>query len=49
MNIKFGTLTGQFAFGIYLSNWGYPIKHQWEIGLYLGKWYVGIAFFKDEE
>ena len=32
-----------------IHNWGYPIKQQWEIGLYLLKWYVGIEFFKEDK
>jgi hypothetical protein len=47
MKLNYGTTTSNYSIGIYLHNWGYPVKHQWEIGLYLFKWYIGIDFFKD--
>jgi len=47
MKLHYGTMTSNYSIGIYLHNWGYPIKYQWEIGLYLFKWYVGIDFFDD--
>jgi len=47
MKLHYGKMTSNYAIGIYLANWGYPIKHQWEIGLYLFKWYIGIDFFKE--
>jgi hypothetical protein len=46
MKLRYGTLTANYAFGIYVHNWGYPIRNEWEIGIYLFKWYVGLDFFK---
>ncbi len=46
MNFRCGTLTANYAFGIYLTNWGYPIRNEWEIGIYFFKWFVGVEFFK---
>jgi len=47
MKLHYGKMTSSYSLGVYLHNWGYPVKHEWEIGLYLFKWYVGIDFFKD--
>ena len=48
MNIKVnrGTQMAGYSFGIYLHNWGYPIAHEWEVGLYIFKWYIGVELFK---
>ena len=46
MKLHYGRMTSNYAIGVYVANWGYPIKHEWEIGLYLFKWYIGIDFFK---
>ena len=45
MKINYGKMTGNFALGIYLTNWGYPIRNEWEIGLYLFKWHIGVELF----
>ena len=39
-------MSGNYALGVYIHNWGYPINTEWEIGLQFFKWYVGIDFFK---
>jgi hypothetical protein len=49
VKLNFGTLTAAYSLGIYLHNWGYPVRHQWEVGIYLFKWYVGIEFFKEDK
>jgi hypothetical protein len=46
MKINYGKQTTSFSLGMYAHNWGYPEKHEWEIGLYLLKWYVGVEFYK---
>jgi hypothetical protein len=46
MKLRYGKTDSQYAFGIYLYNWGYPIRNEWEVGLNLFKWYIGIDFFK---
>lgn len=46
MKINYGEQTASISLGIYVHNWGYPIKYEWEIGLYLLKWYVGVEFYK---
>ena len=48
MKIAFGTQSDSYALGLYLTNWGAPIKQQWELGIYLVKWYIGIQFFKED-
>lgn len=49
MRLHYGKQTSSWSLGIYLHNWGWPINYQWEFGLYLLKWYIGIDFFKEEE
>jgi len=43
MKLNYGTMTGNYALGVYIHNWGYPIKNDWEIGLQFFKWYVGVS------
>ena len=33
-------------FGIYITNWGYPINYEWEIGINIGKWAFGIELYR---
>jgi hypothetical protein len=33
-------------FGFYITNWGYPIGNEWEVGINLGKWIFGIELYK---
>lgn len=42
MKFTAGKLSDCYEVGIYLNNWGAPIGNEWELGLYLFKWYVGI-------
>ena len=35
-----------YDFGIYATNWGYPIKNEWEIGINFWKWTFGIELYK---
>lgn len=49
VKFTFGRITAAYSLGIYLHNWGYPVGHQWEVGIYLFKWYVGIEFFKEDK
>ena len=46
MRLNYGTMMANYSIGVYAHDWGYPIKHEWEIGLYLFKWYVGVELFK---
>ena len=46
IKINQGKQTAGYSFGIYLYNWGYPIANEWEIGLYLYKWYIGVELFR---
>jgi len=46
MKLHYGKMTGSFALGIYITNWGYPVKYELEIGLYIFKWYIGLELFK---
>ena len=40
-------MKGQFVIGIDLYNWGSPTnKQEWELGIQLFKWYIGLEFFK---
>jgi hypothetical protein len=47
MKLHYGKMSLNCALGIYINNWGHPIKPQWEIGIYFFRWYIGIDFFKD--
>jgi hypothetical protein len=42
MKLRYGKLSANYCVGIYVNDWGYPIRHEWEVGLYLFKWYVGL-------
>lgn len=33
-----------YGFGVYTTNWGYPIGNNWEIGIIFWKWNIGIQF-----
>ena len=46
IKINRGTQTAGYSIGFYLYNWGYPIANEWEIGLYLFKWYIGVELFR---
>ena len=46
IKINRGTQTAGYSFGIYLYNWGYPIANEWELGVYLFKWYIGVELFR---
>lgn len=35
-----------YDFGIYITNWGYPISNEWEVGINIGKWAFGIELYK---
>jgi hypothetical protein len=43
MKLNCGTMTGNYALGVYIHNWGHPIKNDWEIGFQFFKWYVGLS------
>lgn len=45
--ITHGRLTDHYEIGIYLNNWGAPIRNEWELGIYLVKWYVGIKLYRE--
>lgn len=49
--MRFGRLiicknTQSYNFGIYATNWGYPIKNEWEIGIDFFKWTIGFELYK---
>ena len=46
MKFRYGTMTANYSLGVYIHNWGYPIKNEWEIGLYLVKWDIGVELFR---
>ena len=40
-------MTANYSIGVYVHDWGYPVRHEWEVGLYLFRWFIGIDFFED--
>lgn len=46
MKLRYGKMTANYSLGVYLHNWGYPVDNEWEIGVYLFKWYIGVEFFR---
>lgn len=42
MKLEFGTHSNCYEIGIYLNNWGAPIGNEWELGINLFKWYIGV-------
>lgn len=46
MRIRISKNVMSYDFGIFLANWGYPIAHQWEIGIHFFKWSIGVELYK---
>jgi len=46
MKINRGKQVASYSIGFYAHNWAYPIDNEWEVGLYLFKWYIGVELFK---
>lgn len=47
MRFTFGRYTADYELGIYAINWGYPVKHNWEVGIRLFKWHIGLELGND--
>lgn len=40
------TKSPTYSLGIYVTNWGYPIRNEWEIGIDFFKWTIGLELYK---
>jgi len=35
-----------YTLGIYVINWGWPIANQWEVGIHIFQWNIGLELFR---
>jgi len=45
MRLIFGAKLNSYELGFYATNWGSPIRNEWEIGIHLFKWHIGLELF----
>jgi hypothetical protein len=47
MKLRFSNNYNGYEFGIYAVNWGVPIANQWEVGIHLFKWSIGLELYRN--
>jgi hypothetical protein len=48
MRVRIGKSDMSYEVGFFITNWGYPIAHQYEIGINLLNYSFGIELYKED-
>ena len=48
MRVRIGKSAMSYEFGFFITNWGYPIARQYEIGINFFNYSLGIELYKED-